>query len=192
VKMRMGAVFGLLVTAAALGGCAAGAPRGSVQPQGTLAEAAQIPLSDANLVKVTIPDALLRAVADPYDPRGMGECRAIATEISRLDDALGPDADAWSGPDTRSDVARTADTAQNAAMTVVREGVRSAIPFRGWLRQISGAARAEREVEQAIIAGATRRGYLKGVGMRLNCPPPASPSWFTPVAAAAGQGPATR
>jgi len=47
-------------------------------------------------------------------------------------------------------------------------------------------------VAQATTAGAPRRGYLKGVGMRLNCAPPASPSWFTPVGATAGQLPAGR
>ncbi|MNY69049.1 hypothetical protein D3C86_2069210 [compost metagenome] len=26
-----------------------------------------------------------------------------------------------------------------------------------------------------------RRGYLKGVGMRMNCAPPAAPSWFVPA-----------
>jgi len=38
-------------------------------------------------------------------------------------------------------------------------------------------------VRKAIEAGAVRRGYLKGVGMRMNCAPPAAPSWFVPVEA---------
>jgi len=152
-----------------------------VRPQGTLAEAATTPLADVNLRRVRIPDVLERAVANPYDPRGMGECRTIAVEVARLDEALGPDSDEPPPTDDRGDMERTA---HSAAVIAVREGVSSAIPFRGWVRQLSGAARQQKAVQDAINAGSIRRGYLKGVGMRLNCAPPAAPSWFTPVRAA--------
>jgi hypothetical protein len=157
--------------------------RGSVRPQGTLAEAATTPLADINFKKVPIPDVLQRAVANPYDPHGVETCHGIAAEVARLDDALGPDADEPPPLDDRSNMERTANTAHSAAVTVVREGVKSAVPFRGWIRQLSGAAREEREVQAAINAGSTRRGYLKGVGMRLDCAPPAAPSWFRPQTA---------
>lgn len=175
--------------AALLAGCA-GAPanQGSVRPQGTLAEAATTPLADVNLRRVRLPDVLQRAAANPYDPRGMGECRTIAVEVARLDEALGPDSDEPPPPDDRGDMERTA---HSAAVIAVREGVSSAIPFRGWVRQLSGAARQQKAVQDAINAGSIRRGYLKGVGMRLNCAPPAAPSWFTPVRAAAAR-PAAR
>lgn len=174
-----------LATAGLTAGACASKPerRGSVQPQGTLAEAATTPLADINLKKVQIPDVLQRAVANPYDPKGVGNCRGIAAEVGLLDAALGPDGDEAAPPDTRSDMRKTANSAHSAAVTVVREGVKSAVPFRGWIRQISGAAREEREVREAINAGSARRGYLKGVGMRLNCAPPAAPSWFRPTTA---------
>jgi hypothetical protein len=181
--MRLGSA-GLLVVAAALPlvGCATKAERrGAIEREGTLAEAAAMPLEDVNLKKTRIPEVLKRAVANPYDPHGAGDCRGIAGEVARLDAALGPDADEVAPPDNRSDMERTADTAHSAAVVVVREGVKSAIPFRGWVRQISGAARQEKQVLEAINAGGVRRGYLKGIGMRLNCAPPAAPSWFQPV-----------
>lgn len=174
------------LAAAALSACASTTtPReqGAIQRPNTLADAATTPLSDLNVKRVKIPDVLQRAVRDPYDPRSMGECRSIAAEIGRLDDALGPDADEVAAPDDRTRNQKRTDDAHSVAVTAMREGVASAIPFRGWVRQLSGAAKQQREVQQAITAGSIRRGYLKGVGMRLNCAPPAAPSWFTPVRA---------
>lgn len=180
----------VVIAGMALCGCAGGKEtRGSIQQQGTLAEAVTTPLADVNLKRARIPEVLIRAVANPYEPKGMGACRGIAREVALLDEALGPDADEVAPPDTRSEMERTADTAHSAAVTVVREGVKSAVPFRGWVRQLSGAARQEKQVQQAINAGSVRRGYLKGVGMRLNCAPPAAPSWFKPTPTRA-QGPA--
>lgn len=185
---RAASIIGLAAGAALLAGCASGtaSTRGSVRPSGTLAEAATTPLADANIVRVSIPEVLKRAQANSYDPRGMGDCRGIAAEVRRLDDALGPDADE-PPPPPGSD----AEKAHSVAVMAVREGVSSVIPFRGWIRQLSGAARQQKAVQDAINAGSVRRGYLKGVGMRLNCAPPAAPSWFTPVRATAAR-PAAR
>ena len=45
----------------------------------------------------------------------------------------------------------------------------------------TGASRHDKAVQAAVQAGGVRRGYLKGVGMRMNCAPPAAPSWFVPA-----------
>jgi hypothetical protein len=174
--------------AAALAGCATNPPQlsRSVQAETSITGVATTPLADANLVKVELPEVLVRAARDPYDPRRMGDCRSLAAEIRLLDEALGPDADRAPPPDGRSDRERAGD----AALSVAEVGVKSVIPFRGWIRQISGAARHDAMVDDAILAGATRRGYLKGVGMRLNCAPPASPAWFKPVVVRAAPRPA--
>lgn len=178
---RASSMIGLAAGAAVLAGCASTPvrERGSVRPTGTLAEAATTPLADINIRRVKIPEVLQRAQANPYDPRSMGECRSIAAEVTRLDDALGPDSDEPPPPPGSREA-----QAHSVAVMAVREGVSSAIPFRGWIRQLSGAARQQKAVQDAINAGSIRRGYLKGVGMRLNCAPPAAPSWFTPVRAA--------
>ena len=183
--LKRALIIGSAAAALLLAGCAGPKPdRGSVRPQGTLAEAVTTPLADVNLKRVRIPDVLRRAVANPYDPHGTGQCRTIAAEVAQLDDALGPDADEPPAPDTREGLARTAGQAHSVAVVAVREGVSSAVPFRGWVRQISGAARRQKAVQDA---GSIRRGYLKGVGMRLNCAPPAAPSWFKPVVGAAAR-----
>ena len=36
------------------------------------------------------------------------------------------------------------------------------MPFRGWLRKLSGAERQERRVAAAVEAGEARRAYLRG------------------------------
>lgn len=55
-------------------------------------------------------------------------------------------------------------------------GVRSVIPYFGWLRRLTGADRRQRLAQASFTAGAVRRGYLKGLGERLGCAPPAAPT----------------
>ena len=62
----------------------------------------------------------------------------------------------------------------------VRNATRGIIPFRGLVRQVTGAQRHQKDMDRAIQAGKVRRAYLKGVGMNKNCAPPAAPSWFVP------------
>jgi hypothetical protein len=131
------------------------------------------PLEDLNLKRVEIPEVLVHAIEQPYDVKGLSSCRAVAVEIGRLDAALGPDRD--QPPPERH------MTAGSAAVEVIRAGAEMATPYRGWIRTLSGANRHQAQVREAINAGAARRGYLKGVGMRMNCAPPAAPSWFKPA-----------
>jgi len=45
------------------------------------------------------------------------------------------------------------------------------IPFRGWIRKLTGAERYSKRVAAAITAGAVRRAFLKGVRVMKNCAP---------------------
>ena len=47
--------------------------------------------------------------------------------------------------------------------------VNSLIPFRGLVREISGAAPAERRLQAAVAAGIARRGYLRGLAGATKC-----------------------
>jgi hypothetical protein len=58
----------------------------------------------------------------------------------------------------------------------VRSGAQSLVPFRGFMRTLSGAERADRIVRESIIAGGVRRAFLKGLGLHLKCPQPAAPT----------------
>lgn len=172
----------LLVLAAAGAAHAADptADRGVMQHKDTFRDAALAPLEDLNLKQQGVPDVLSRAKADPYDLTGMGRCEGIAGEIGRLDGALGPDLDEAPPPDTRTKLQKAGGAIKDVGVAEVRSETRSVLPFRGWIRKLTGAARHEKLVAEAIRAGEVRRGYLKGVGMRMNCAPPAAPSWFVP------------
>ena len=60
----------------------------------------------------------------------------------------------------------------NDDMRSAAEGV---IPFRGWVRKLSGAERYSRDVAAAIAAGTIRRAYLKGIAQAGGCTAPAAP-----------------
>ncbi|MBW8733958.1 MAG: hypothetical protein JF571_06585 [Asticcacaulis sp.] len=70
--------------------------------------------------------------------------------------------------------------ANKAAVGAMSRATRSIIPFRGLVREMTGAERHDKEVNSAVGAGRVRRAYLKGVGMNKNCAPPAAPAWFRP------------
>lgn len=162
--------------------------RGETQARPNLRDAVTAPLDDLNLKHVNIPDVLKRAVAGPYAMDGLKTCEAIAGEVGRLDAALGPDLDEPPPPDTRTRGQKLKQAAGDAVVGAVEDETRSVLPFRGWVRKLSGAERRDRRVAEAISAGKIRRGYLKGAGMNMNCAPPAAPSWFVPEREAKGGG----
>jgi hypothetical protein len=136
-------------------------PRATSSTEQVIGDIATTPLQDANLKKREIPAILEQAAAGPYDRRATGSCRSIAAELAALNAALGPDFDA--GADERG------DGAGRKAAGVARGVVAGLIPFRGVIREVSGAAGAARRHEQAIDAGIARRGYLRGLAMARRC-----------------------
>lgn len=133
--------------------------------------AAQAPLRDLNLLRTKIPEVLLRAMADPYARPASMKCPQIVAAIVPLNAALGADLDVPSADE--DDLLEKGREGAYGAMASVATGV---IPFRGWVRQLTGAERHDRFVQAAITAGAVRRGYLKGLGESRGCNPPATPS----------------
>lgn len=53
--------------------------------------------------------------------------------------------------------------------------VGSIIPFRGVLREVTGAAERDRTLTAAYTAGMVRRSFLKGWGLGQGCEYPARP-----------------
>ena len=141
-------------------------------------DVAMTPLNDLNLSKDEIPAVLITAATDPYSSDGLDRCPAIQAAIADLDAALGPDMDVANGETDRLSTGRMAKSV-----------VASFIPFRGILREITGAAGQERALQSAIYAGAVRRGFLKGLGQQKGCAYPARPA-FTRVAIAPSPPPA--
>jgi hypothetical protein len=68
-------------------------------------------------------------------------------------------------------VERGGDTAAD----LLRGTAEGVVPFRGWVRKLSGAERYAKEVAAAIAAGTIRRAFLKGLGQATGCPAPAAP-----------------
>lgn len=153
----------LLLLAGALPAAAQNTPRTTGQVAGDIATT---PLQDTNIKKRAIPVALEIAAEAPYSNDGTRNCRMINAALTELDAVLGPDFDSGTpaGNGTREG---------RLAAGVARGVVNGLIPFRGVIREVSGAADAQRRYEAAIDAGIARRGYLRGVAAQRKCKRPA-------------------
>lgn len=127
-------------------------------------DVATTPLSDLNLKKGEIPVLLIAAQDRPYDLTGMTRCSGLTSAVSNLDVILGEDIDI-TDPDGSTSAGKVAQSA-----------VGSLIPFRGLIREVSGANSQDRKLQLAIRAGMARRAFLKGVGLQRGCAYPARPA----------------
>lgn len=147
----------------------------------TYGSAIASPLEDLNLKKKPIPSVLIKALENPYDLQHLERCEQIAAEVGKLDEVLGYDYDEPPMPvDDQTLTEKGGEMANDYAVGAVKGAARSIIPFRGFVRQLSGADSYAKMVNNSIQAGRARRAYLKGIGMNKNCAPPAAPSWYRP------------
>jgi hypothetical protein len=177
----------LLLAGLLLAGCAT-PQKEPATPARTAAEkkfgdAVVAPLADLNLVRESIPPILAAARTAPYATPADSSCAALGAEIESLDAALGADLDCAASDAEASAMERGANLAGDAVIGAVRSTTEGVIPFRGWVRKLTGAERYAKEVAAAIAAGTVRRAYLKGLGHAAGCPPPASPFGRDPVSA---------
>lgn len=141
----------------ALAGCAA-------PQQQRVGDIAATPLRDFNLSSKTIPPVLIEARKHPYLLPADQTCAGLLVQVRQLDAVLGPDLD---------------DTVVNESGHMVKVGaalgnalqktVEGAIPFRGWVRKLSGAERHSEDIAASIGAGTARRAFLKGVAVARTC-----------------------
>lgn len=122
------------------------------------------PVRDVGLARSHIPEPLQDAAADPYAAPARKDCAWLNWELAQLNEALGPDFD---DSETGND-----DKVGRIAFAGGEMLVNSLIPFRGLVREISGAAPAERRKAAAISAGVARRGYLRGLAAARRCARP--------------------
>lgn len=118
------------------------------------------PLQDANIKTKRIPEVLELARGRPYETSGLRNCAAINRNIAALTEVLGADFD--TPEDRRPNRGRQAASVGKAV-------VQSFIPFRGVIREVTGAASAQREWDAAVDAGIARRGFLRGVARMRGC-----------------------
>ncbi|ALL12458.1 hypothetical protein [Caulobacter henricii] len=119
------------------------------------------PVRDVGVMRREAPAILEQALADPYSLKGLKTCTQLAAEVRRLNEALG--ADFIVGNEVKE--SRVGKLAEAGGKTVIN----SIIPFRGLVREISGAAPAERHLDAALDAGLARRGFLRGVHYKQGC-----------------------
>jgi hypothetical protein len=154
------------IIAASLAGLCTGVAAGAqVVPEPDAAEVARTPLRDLNIDARDIPEVLQQAARDPYSIAGMHSCNALVSEIARLDMVLGAD----------YDIAEATGEKRLSEGRIGQSIVGSIIPFRGIVREATGAARADRTLRAAYTAGMARRAFLKGWGLGRGCAYPARP-----------------
>jgi hypothetical protein len=123
------------------------------------------PARDVGAAKTNIPPALIAASNDPYNMRGLSTCNQIAAAFRSMTDVL--------GPDFRVGATRKENRAGKLAEAGGQTVVNSLIPFRGLVREVTGAAPAQRRLNRAIDAGYARRGFLRGLYTARKCRSPA-------------------
>jgi hypothetical protein len=137
------------------------------QAKDEAAKVASSPLKDANIVRTKIPPILQQAAQGPYALPAPLTCKSLGDAIAALDEVLEADLDAAETPGaSRFDISPGA---------MAESFVHGLTPMRSWLRKLSGAEKADAQVQHAIFAGSVRRAYLKGVGLQRGCPVPAAP-----------------
>ena len=154
-----------------LSACAA--PDASRQKQFT--EATTAPLGDLHLVSAEIPEVLQAALKDPYRVPTDTSCAALTTAVAALNGVLGPDLDNRATPANPGLVERGLSAVGDAAIGAVRGTAEGLVPYRRWVRKLSGAEKYSQQVAASIAAGTIRRAYLKGLGQAGGCAAPASP-----------------
>ena len=137
-----------------------------------LVQTASQPFNDLNLVRSDIPPVLLAALKAPYAEPAGHSCTTLASELQALDLALGSDQDAKGQADPNL-VERAVDAVGQAAVGTVKSTVNTVvdgvIPFRSWVRKLSGAEEHSSTAAAALQAGVLRRAYLKGWGEGTGC-----------------------
>ena len=163
----------VLVASFAVAGCSTGR---TADTRRGVTDAAYIPLRDVNLIRPEVP-LLLRNLQYPYSTATLTDCAAVTHEVGQLDAVLGPES-YQPGPN-RNIWDRSGDFVEEQTIEAAQNTAQDLIPFRSWVRRISGANRAEREALRAVANGQQRRTFLRGYGASLGCaaiipPPPPS------------------
>ena len=119
------------------------------------------PVRDVGVMKREIPPILVRAQESPYSLKGLKTCKQLAAEVTALNVVLG--ADYTVGNELKEN--RAGKLAEAGGKSVVN----AIIPFRGIVRELTGAAPADRRMNAAVDAGLARRGFLRGVHAKQGC-----------------------
>lgn len=132
------------------------------------------PARDLNLRRTPIPDEL-KEVENVYLKSPPKRCKKIARAVLELTDVLGKDDDETVEETNTTLSTQVGEQTAKRTLDLISSTATSLLPARGIVRQVTGAARHEKELRAAYIRGAQRRSYLKGLGQALGCSYPAAP-----------------
>ncbi len=119
------------------------------------------PARDVGVSRREIPPILEKALGDPYSLKGLKTCAQLSGEVRKLNEVLGPDYAV--GGEYKEN--RAGKLAEAGGKTIIN----SIIPFRSLVREITGAAPADRHMNAVVDAGLARRGFLRGVLYKQRC-----------------------
>ena len=119
------------------------------------------PARDVGMSRREVPPILQKAYDDPYSLKGLKTCKALSAEVTALNGVLGPDYIVGNAYKEN----RAGKLAEAGGKTIIN----SLIPFRGLVREVTGAAPADRQMNAAVDAGLARRGFLRGVHLKQGC-----------------------
>ena len=142
----------------------------TTKQQSGVADAVATPFSDLNVVHAEIPAVLMEAQKGPYAVPSDQSCASLATSVRALDEVLGSDLDAPASASNPGLIERGSNAAGTAAVGTLRRAAEGVVPFRSWVRKLSGAERYSKQVAAAIAAGTIRRAFLKGLKVSKECP----------------------
>ena len=134
-----------------------------------MVDAATTPLRDLDIIHASIPAVLREAQRQPYLTPSDQSCSALSAEVRALDEVLGPDFDVPASATDPGLVKRGTTMARDAAVNAVQGAAESVVPFRRWVRKLTGAEKRSKDVAAAIAAGTVRRAFLKGLGAARDC-----------------------
>ena len=150
----------ILISEGAFADPVASAP--DAKPAAKAVELVKQPFDDLNIVKKSVAPVLVRAKEAPY-AHPSADCQVLNTEIEQLTLALGPDVDA------SVQKASLSKKMSDGGFNLARGAVSSVIPYRGIVRQVTGAEKRAHDNNDAFLAGMVRRAYLKGYVEMLGC-----------------------
>lgn len=170
-----GQMLAVLAVTASVAAC--GTTGRSADTRRGVTDAAYTPLRDVNMIRPEIP-LLLRNLQYPYATADLNDCSAVTNQIHSLDAVLGPES-YQAGPN-RNIWDRGGDFMEEQTIAAAQNTAQDLIPFRSWVRRLSGASEADREALRAVANGQQRRTFLRGYGASMGCPdiipaPPALP-----------------
>ena len=126
------------------------------------------PFRDFGLMKTAIPTPL-DTMSTPYAQRPE-TCESLLAEMAELDGIFGaePVLPEDTDVEANSEASMTAK-GKETAFGAVSDTVLALNPLRGVARTVTGAAKYEAKIEDAVDMGLMRRAYLRGVADERPC-----------------------